>query len=133
MSLSHKTIGEFIDLTNGRGTNTTSVRWLIGEDIPRIGAFRDMSNPPQFGDPDTMGSPDHVCGAKDNGGVHSNSEVLNKAAFLLVHGETFNGVTVNPLSEGIPMVADLFYEVNTNLLTSASDYQQDLRSLVFNY
>ena len=32
--------GEFIDQTNGAGTDTARVKWLIGEDIPGLGAIR---------------------------------------------------------------------------------------------
>jgi Zn-dependent metalloprotease len=113
--------GEFIDLGNGTGTDTPAVRWLLGEDLP-IGAVRSMSNPPDYGQPDRMGSGLYYCGESDNGGVHYNSGVGNQAAFLMVDGGSFNGYLVSPLSGGIASVADLFYEVQTNHLTSASDY-----------
>lgn len=111
--------GEFIDLTNTWGTDTQEVRWLAGEDLP-IGAIRSMSNPPLFRDPDRMGSPYYYTGTEDNGGVHWNSGVGNKLAFLLTDGGTFNGQTVTPM--GIETVAKLFYRVQTELLTSAADY-----------
>ena len=37
--------GEFVDLTNGAGTDTAATRWQLGEDIPVIGAIRDMEDP----------------------------------------------------------------------------------------
>jgi hypothetical protein len=61
----------------------------------------------------------------DGGGVHTNSGVNNKAAYLLTDGGTFNGKTVTGL--GITKVAKIYYEAQANLLTSASDYQ-DLHS-----
>ncbi|MEM7111635.1 MAG: M4 family metallopeptidase [Chloroflexota bacterium] len=112
--------GEFVDLTNSGGNDAANVRWLIGEDVPVFGAIRSMINPPQFNDPDRMGSPIYHCDATDFGGVHINSGVNNKATFLMTDGGTFNGQTVTGL--GISRVADLYYEVQTNLLTSASDY-----------
>ncbi|MHC4498272.1 MAG: M4 family metallopeptidase, partial [Planctomycetota bacterium] len=112
--------GEFIDLTNGKGTDTAGVRWELGEDLP-IGAIRNMEDPTLFGDPDRIGSPNYFCGSDDNGGVHYNSGVANKTAYLLTDGDTFNGYVVTGL--GIDKVADLFYEVQTNLLVSGSDYQ----------
>ena len=45
----------------------------------------------------------------DNGGVHFNSGVNNKAAFLMTDGGTFNGQTVTGL--GIAKVARIYYEV----------------------
>lgn len=47
--------------------------------------------------------------------------MANKAAFLMTDGGAFNGKTVVGL--GIPKVAKIWYEVQTHLFTSASDYQ----------
>jgi len=121
--------GEFVDLTNGAGNDSDAVRWLVGEDLP-IGAVRSMKSPRQFGQPERMRDSYYYCGSGDNGGVHYNSGIANKAAFLLTDGGTFNGYTIQQLSGGIPMVAKLFYEVQTNLLTSASDYQDLYNALI---
>ncbi len=111
--------GEFVDLSNGAGDDSAGVRWLMGEDTV-LGAIRDMANPPAFGDPDRIGSPNYYMGDQDNGGVHSNSGVNNKAAYLMVDGDTFNGYTVTGM--GIDKVAKIYYDAQTNLLTSAADY-----------
>ena len=115
--------GEFIDLTNGSGTDTREARWKVGEDLPGSGAFRDMEDPTLFGHPDRLQSPHYTADPYewDHGGVHYNSGVNNKAAYLMTDGDTFNGETVTGL--GIPKVARIYYEAQTNLLTSASDYQ----------
>jgi len=112
--------GEFVDQTNGHGTDDPSVAWLIGEDITGLGAIRNMRNPPAFGHPDKMTSPLYYRQAGDNGGVHTNSGINNKAAYLMVAGGTFNGQTITGL--GIGKVARIYYEVQTHLLTSAADY-----------
>lgn len=112
--------GEFVDLTNGKGTDTAAVRWKIGEDIPSVGPFRDMKDPRVFGDPDRMGSPNFYTGSGDNGGVHTNSGVNNKAAYLMTDGDTFNGYTITGI--GITKVAKIYYEVQTNILTSGANY-----------
>jgi len=112
--------GEFIDLGNGSGTDTAGVRWLLGEDVPGGGAIRNMQNPPAFGNPDKMTSPYYYTGSGDNGGVHYNSGINNKAAYLMVDGGTFNGQTIAGL--GIPKTARIYYEVETAFLTSGSDY-----------
>jgi len=118
--------GEFVDLTNGYGADSASYRWLVGEDVSGIGAIRDMADPPVYGDPDRMGSPLYYTGSADfdyfgdNGGVHTNSGVNNKAVYLMTDGDTFNGETVTGL--GIDKVAAIYYEAQTNLLTSGSDY-----------
>lgn len=120
--------GEFVDLTNGAGTDTPAVKWLIGEDV---GAIRSMSNPPSVGNPpspDRMNSPLFYTGPVDNGGVHTNNGVGNKLAYLLTDGDTFNGQTV--IGMGIGVVADLFYEVNSNLLNLAANYTDLYHALV---
>ncbi len=118
--------GEFVDQTNGKGTDTAGVKWLMGEDY---GAFRSMSNPPTYGDPDKMTSSLYHHGdlenlnsvSFDNGGVHTNSGINNKAAYLMTDGGTFNNYTITGL--GISKVAAIYYEVETNLLTSGSNYK----------
>ncbi len=66
-------------------------RWKIGEDSS-IGTIRNMSDPPAFGQPDRTGSeewfyePDADLASGDNGGVHENSGVGGKAAFLITDG-----------------------------------------------
>jgi bacillolysin len=102
-------------------------RWKIGEDSS-IGTIRNMSNPPALGQPDMTGSPDWFyepdadIASGDNGGVHENSGVGGKAAFLITDGATnFNGQTITGL--GIEKALQIHYDAITNLLTSASDYQ----------
>ena len=112
--------GEFVDLTNGAGNDSAAVRWKMGEDVTGLGALRDMKNPPAFGDPDKMTSSLYYKGARDNGGVHTNSGVNNKAVYLITDGGTFNGKAVTAL--GIPKAAAIYYEAQVNLLTSGADY-----------
>ncbi len=117
--------GEYYDQTNGQGNDASAVKWLLGEDVSGLGALRSMSNPPAYNDPDRMTSAyyqrlPYEDDNWDNGGVHTNSGVNNKAAFLMVDGGTFNGKTVTGL--GWEKVGAIYYEVNTNLLTSGADY-----------
>ena len=115
--------GEFVDLSWDNGSydnDDPSVRWRLGEDVPG-GAIRNMANPPEFMDPDKMSSTNYYCGSADNGGVHWNSGVGNKAAYLMTDGAAFNGYTITGL--GIQKVAKIYYEVQTHMLTSGADYQ----------
>ncbi len=114
--------GEFVDLTNGAGNDSPNVRWLMGEDLS-IGAIRSMSDPTLYDDPDKMTSPNYNCDfqERDKGGVHGNSGVGNKAAYLMVDGGAFNGKVITGL--GITKTAKIFYEVQVNFLTTAGDYQ----------
>lgn len=118
--------GELIDFTSGfgggRGNDTASARWLMGEDLS-IGAIRNMKDPTLYSDPDRTGSPYYNLDAtgSDSGGVHSNSGVNNKAAYLMVDGGSFNGYTVTALGEN--KTAQIYYYTLAYLLTSGSDYQ----------
>jgi Zn-dependent metalloprotease len=117
--------GEFVDLGNGRGNDSSGVRWLVGEDLSG-GAIRDMRNPGSRNDPDRLGTNLFQLGSStpntgnDFGGVHSNSGVVNKLCFLLTDGGSFNGYSVTGL--GIDRIAALFYEANSNILGSSPDY-----------
>jgi len=119
--------GEFVDQTDGAGDDSSGVKWLMGEDVTGLGALRDMQDPTTFGHPDRMGSANYwkpysdpsTCG-NDCGGVHTNSGVNNKAAYLMTDGDTFNGYTVTGL--GITKAAAIYYEAQAHLLTSGSDY-----------
>lgn len=115
--------GEFIDWENGDGSRD---RWLMGEDLP-IGAIRDMANPNRGRQPARMRDPLFYSGTGDSGGVHVNSGVGNKTAQLATDGGSFNGQTVTGL--GMRRVAAIWYETNSGLLTSASDYQDFGRGL----
>jgi len=110
--------GEFVDQTNDPGTDD----WRIGEDTVAagLGVIRDMANPPALNDPDSMTSANYYTGDFDNGGVHTNSGVNNKAAYLMTAGGTHNSITVTGL--GITKVAKIYYEAQTTQLTLGSDY-----------
>ncbi len=109
--------GELMDRAQNGGTDN----WLLGEKLPD-GAVRSMSNPPLYGDPDKMTSQyyDFDPLEIDNGGVHHNSGINNKAAYLMVAGGTFNGKTVAAI--GANKTLAIYYEANTHLLTSGSNY-----------
>jgi Zn-dependent metalloprotease len=118
--------GEFVDLTDGVGTDTAGTRWQVGEDLPAaVGVIRNMKTPGVFGDPDATDSPNFSSGTGtfgpvDSGAVHQNSGVGNKFAYLLTDGDTFNGVTVTGL--GVTAAARIIYGA-AQRLTSASDYR----------
>jgi hypothetical protein len=112
--------GEYYDQKTAGGNDSDAVKWLIGEDLS-IGALRSMKNPPAYKDPDKMISAYYYKGPNDNGGVHSNSGINNKAVYLMVDGGSFNNRTVRAL--GWEKTAALYYYAQTRLLTSASDYK----------
>ena len=92
--------------------------WLMGEDLP-IRAIRSMQNPPAFGDPDTMTSANYYTGFLDGGGVHRNSGVANKTAYLIAVGDTFNSQTIRGI--GVTKSSYLWYQTEL-LLRPASGF-----------
>jgi thermolysin len=76
------------------GSAAGAADWLIGEDIARPRGFRSMSDPASYGAPDHYSR--RVTGTADNGGVHTNSSIVNHMYYLAVNGGThrLSGVTV---------------------------------------
>lgn len=112
--------GELVDQDN----DSDPADWLMGEDLP-IGAIRSMSNPPAFGDPDKVS--DYDCTRSDNGGVHTNSGIPNKAAYLMAEGDTFNGYTIQGI--GLDKMARVQYRALTEYLTPSSSFVDDYHAL----
>jgi hypothetical protein len=102
--------------------------WRVGEDVDVLGlGFRNMANPPERGDPDHYAG--RYLGIWDNGGVHYNSGIVNKAFVLMVEGGThpISGITVTPLfpdfDTSILAAATIFFNANVGCLTESSDFQ----------
>lgn len=103
--------------------------WLVGEDIYTPGvsgdALRSMSNPAAYGDPDHYSK--RYTGTQDNGGVHINSGIINKAAYLLGNGGTFYNVSVTGI--GVPKLGAIYYRALNVYLTPNSNFSS-LRAAV---
>lgn len=119
--------GETVDLTNVGGTDTPAVRWKMGEDLPGIGAIRDMSNPGLFSDPARVTDPNYYCGALDSGGVHFNSGVPNHFYALLVDGGSYNSRVVTGI--GLAKAGKIAYRALTQYLGSASGFYDAANAL----
>ncbi len=109
--------GETIDLLNGQGNDTGTVRWRMGEDI---GAIRDMMTPTLFDQPGKVSDPQFWCSAEDGGGVHINSGVPNHAYALMVDGGTYNGRSITGI--GLTKASKIQYRTLTVYLTSGSGF-----------
>ena len=92
--------------------------WTMGEGSA-LGTIRDLSNPPAFFQPDRMSK--FVVTTADSGGVHTNSGITNKAAFLIVAGGSFNGITVTGL--GFAKANQLYHQTLTAMLASNATMQ----------
>jgi Zn-dependent metalloprotease len=117
--------GELTDLTDGWDGTGIQTPWVIGEDAPLVSVpLRNMADPTStLGDaqPDKMTSSYYKADLTftDNGAVHDNSGVGNKAGYLIAHGATFNGQTISGIGYG--KTATLYFRVE-NMLTSGADY-----------
>jgi hypothetical protein len=125
--------------------------WPFGEDTPSApAAFRDLSNPPGH---DTKVSacfdlvtgaslamnadydhPDHMTRycvtTDDSGGVHINSGIPNKAAFLITDGGSHNGFLINGI--GRKKAQRLYHDVLVYGVTSATDFVE-ARNILVNF
>ena len=121
--------GQFVDLSNSiadplddaeSGLGATGKRWLMGEDLAAYpDGIRDMRDPTVFTDPDRTGSPLYYGGAGDHNGVHTNSGVVNKTAYLITDGATFNEQTVAGI--GLAKSKRIWYQAAL-LLHSSSQF-----------
>ena len=96
--------------------------WFMGEDItgPGLGLpyLRSMEDPTVCGDPDHYD--DIYVGTSDNGGVHTNSGVINKVAYLIGAGGTHYGVTVQ--GQGVDAMENIFYRALTTYMVSSTNF-----------
>lgn len=109
--------------------------WRLGEDSS-FGAIRSLANPTTYRQPDRMTSSlwdaDDLTYHSDGGGVHTNSGVGNKTAYLISQGGTFNGRTITGIDGGdatLQKTAAL-YLYTIQHLVSGSQYADLGRTLV---
>ncbi|MFC0297338.1 M4 family metallopeptidase [Geobacillus jurassicus] len=112
----------FAELIEARVKGSTD--WLIGEDVYTPGidgdAIRSLKDPAAYGYPDHYSK--RYTGEEDNGGVHINSSIINKAAYLISEGGTHYGVTVTGI--GKDKLGKILYRALTVYLTPSSNFHQ---------
>ena len=102
-----------------------TLKWTIGDELGS--AFRDMSNPKVFQNPNTYKGQYWVSDNSDNGGVHTNSGPANYWFYLLsCGGSGVNdfGVSYNITPIGIDKADSVAFYTLTENLTETSDYQE---------
>jgi neutral peptidase B len=118
--------------------STSPADWEMGEDIytptkEGDGGLRSLSDPKTKSLPASYGLkdnkyPDHYAdryiGTLDKGGVHINSSINNKAAYLISEGGTHNGITVTKINRSA--TERIFYRALTLYLTPSSGFK-DMR------
>lgn len=102
--------------------------WLIGEDLTTSG-LRSMQNPNSNGDPDTYLGTYWYNGSADNGGVHTNSGVLNHWFYILTIGETGTNNAPSPDSYsvtgiGMEKASEIAYLAERDYLTPNATYEE---------
>lgn len=110
---------------------TDTINWKIG--LQTGSAFRDMSNPKLYQNPDTYKGQYWQWGTSDNGGVHSNSGVANYWFTLIVKGDTgVNdlGYRYNVFPIGSAKSEKIAYRALTTYLTPTSQYIDCYRATI---
>lgn len=114
--------------------------WLNKREAPAGRNLADPTNGGKYDPADPIGStqkghqPDHYndryIGPRDNQGVHINSGVMNKAAYLIAVGGTHRGIKI---CEGLgrEVLGRLYYNALTSHLTANSNFA-DMRQAVLN-
>ncbi|PDZ65446.1 peptidase M4 [Bacillus cereus] len=105
--------------------NNGEFNWTIGEQSGSV--LRNMENPSSVNFFDGVPYPDDYSkysdlNGEDNEGVHFNSSIINKVAYLIARGGTQNGVTVNGIGED--KMFDIFYYANTDELNMTSNFTE---------
>lgn len=103
--------------------------WLVGEKlIPDREAFRSMSDPTRFDQPAHMDDYQDLPNTREGdwGGVHINSGIPNKGAFVLLTTEDPDG----SLALTVPEVAAVFYVALTQRLSRTSQFVDSRRAVV---
>ncbi len=106
-------LGESVE-ARSRGVND----WLLGSDMSR--QIRSMKDPSLFDDPSKMSQ--FLVTTQDNGGVHTNSNIINHAYYLLVEG--LNG------GIGIQDAERIFYRALTVHLLKNSEFVDARRAAI---
>jgi len=105
--------------------NNGEFNWTIGEQTGLV--LRNMKNPSAVKFINGLPYPDDYSkysdlNGEDSEGVHFNSSIINKVAYLIAQGGTQNGVTVNGIGED--KMFDLFYYANTDELNMTSNFSE---------
>ena len=115
--------GEFVDQTP---------EWDHGEDLT-TGANRSLQDPTIYGQPDDLGnlctrSNDYCNWAQDNEGVHTNSGIPNKVAYLLANTDRHNGIDVFALDPG--QLQDLYFYTLVRKVSENTGFRDVARKFI---
>jgi Zn-dependent metalloprotease len=113
-----------IIISNFNESNIGNWNWQMGEDLSDSGIpLRDLSNPRQYGQPDNMRN--YVRTRSDNGGVHINSGIHNKAAYNVLSAKDASGTFLFDAT----IVTRMFYLALTQDLAPTSGFRDSRRAV----
>lgn len=100
------------NVKNGGTWSFNSADWVVGDDIYTPGtpgdALRSLANPTLYDQPDNMSN--YYNTSSDNGGVHTNSGIPNKAGYLIAQ------------AIGCAKTAQIYYRALTSYMTTTTDF-----------
>lgn len=109
------------------GSGSMRADYLIGEDVITAASFplnglRSMQDPTAYGDPDHYTV--RYTGTQDNGGVHINSGIANKAYYLAIEGGThrLGGRVTGVGTANREQIEKVFYRAFTAFLVPSSNF-----------
>ncbi|QRY44079.1 M4 family metallopeptidase [Mycolicibacterium nivoides] len=110
-------------IANSQKPDIDSWNWEMGEELDGTGVpLRDLSDPTRRGQPAHVR--DYVNTTRDNGGVHTNSGIHNKAAYNVISAKNGQGYLFTPQD-----VATLFYLALTLHLSRTSGFSDSRRAV----
>ncbi|WP_242143368.1 MULTISPECIES: M4 family metallopeptidase [unclassified Bacillus cereus group] len=120
----NEALSDILGVAVEKYANNGKFNWTMGEQSGRI--VRDMKNPSSISSryPEDYRHYNHlpIDAAHDHGGVHTNSSIINKVAYLIASGGTHNGVVVQGIGED--KMFNIFYYANTDELNMTSDFKE---------
>ncbi|MDR4943370.1 M4 family metallopeptidase [Bacillus wiedmannii] len=120
----NEALSDILGVAVEKYANNGKFNWTMGEQSGRI--FRDMKNPSSISSryPEDYEHYNHlpIDADHDHGGVHTNSSIINKVAYLIASGGKHNGVNIQGIGED--KMFDIFYYVNTDELNMTSDFKE---------
>lgn len=106
-----------------RGGGPARAEWLQGEDVPFSGnGLRNFATPQQRNHPDHYSI--RFLGSSDNGGVHTNSSIMNHAFYLAIEGGThrLGGVVQGVGFDNREQIERVIYRAFTSMLPSNATF-----------
>ncbi|OUB51184.1 M4 family metallopeptidase [Bacillus thuringiensis] len=120
----NEALSDILGVAVEKYANNGKFNWTMGEQSGRI--FRDMKNPSSISSryPEDYRHYNNlpIDADHDHGGVHTNSSIINKVAYLIASGGNHNGVNVHGIGED--KMFDIFYYANTDELNMTSNFKE---------